>query len=144
MFPPWPCQAVHEPISDGIAHHGHHDGNDGGRLLSGTRGRRIRGNDDVDPDLDEFLRQCRKLLCTARTDLNDDACAVHITELAQPLPEDLKHYRRVDGFEDGPGRKETDSRNLLLLRAQLERPGGSRAKTHPDDGASSHLPSLAG
>ena len=78
--PAWPGERGDEPVFDGIAHDRHEDGDRGGRVQHSAGRRRIGGQDKVELERGELIRQTRKSLdlpvCGSVFD--DDSLPLHI------------------------------------------------------------------
>ena len=85
-------EAGHEPISDRVAHDRHHDGDSGRRLLCSAGRGGIAGDDEVEIETNELLRQlCKSLdvsICIPV--LDDDVLPLHIAPLAQSLQKGVR------------------------------------------------------
>jgi hypothetical protein len=53
----WPRETRHEAVCDGIAHDRHDDGDRGGRTLDSAGRRRIGGEDEVELETGQLIRQ---------------------------------------------------------------------------------------
>ena len=99
MFPPGPSKAGDESGRHRI-NNGHHDDGEGLGCLLGCLGSgRCHRKDGLHPQTDQFSRKVGEpiILPLRKSGLNDDILALHVAELAQPLPETLESIlgRRV-------------------------------------------------
>src|SRR3954453_19758328 len=76
-------EAGDEPVSHSIAHNRPNDWNGSGRLLCSTRRERIRCDDQVHPEMDQFVGEGRKAFDHAMgfSVLNHYARAFHVAEV---------------------------------------------------------------
>ena len=91
--PTRPSEAGHEPISDWVAHDRHHDGDSGGRLLCSAGRGGIAGDNEVEIEIDELLRQlCESLDLSIRSPVfDDDVLPLHIAAFPQSLLKSVDH-----------------------------------------------------
>ncbi len=82
--PTGPGETGHESVADRVAHHWHNDGDRGGHLLGRARRRRIRGDDEIELETNQFARQPRGPLDppVCGSVLNGDVLALDIAFLA--------------------------------------------------------------
>jgi|SRR3954471_23394524 len=80
----WSGEARDEPVCDRICHHRDNDRDRRCRLLCSTRRERIGGDDQVNPEINEFARQSRQPLdlTLSFSVLDTDVHTFHIAEFA--------------------------------------------------------------
>src|SRR5262249_4388064 len=120
---PWSCEVGDKPVPDRIAHNRHHNGDSGGRLLCSAGGKRIRCDDEIDSETDQFGRKIPEPLDLAvgGSNLNDYVLTLHVAAFVQRLQEGIEKHPRIRRFERSCS-QETNLRTFLgLLRMSGQR-----------------------
>src|SRR5215831_14798806 len=124
-------EARHVPDADGIGMGVEHDGDRPGRLPGRLDHRRRGSDDDVDVHADQFGCEVTQLLDALRpAELDDNALALDVAEIAQPRPQRF-HLARSRG--SGGEMQIPDPSNLCRLRARRKRPHRRRAAEQRDE-----------